>query len=539
MKKTESLFAYIGALAVVIVTGGVLWHTLRPGSGPARLYEYPANKFGAFLAGQHAIYVNDFDRAAEFAQSFEDTDLHIVMNTAILSEFLSGRMPEKANLLRDEKGMAARLIYDAHLLRGDDWREIYDRRKKDDSALTAPLRVWSSVAAGKSDEALKFVGKLKTNDSWKSFVRGQIFAETGQTDQAAKEFAKVSTDFMNINDYMYIVSFYTHNGMTDAADALRADFTERPGGMYMLNVNVSADWKQYSGIRNALAFGLIQNVSHTQIMMYSDLSLLLMRMAESAMDVEFGDKNALNYYIGQYFYNNGGDYKRYLASIDSASPFYSFAMMKLAEKTGDIDELTAAAKANPLFVPAVSKLIAHHVRLGEKRNALRVANRALGHANLTETGRAFFLKARAGIHLTFGDLENAQKDVRAAADVLPVDAGILAIQARIWAIEKRELETAYDYAVALVRRNPTDVEYWDVLGMVVRAREGAAAALEVIERVGQISESCSVLFEHLGDLYLELGNMKLARDAYLRAIDLSEDGLTIVPRLEKKIKNLK
>ncbi len=539
MKKIESLFTYVSLFAVISVTGAAVWRFSQPLLTQNQTTEFPANKYGAYLAAQHAIYVNDFDQAASFAKDFENTDLPIVLNTTILADFLSGKMPEKADQLKDEKGVAAQLIYDAYLLHKDDWKGIYDRHKKEDSALTAPLRIWSSVAMDKSADALKFIEKLKTNDSWKAFVRGQIYAETGKVDLAVKEFEKVSIDFMNINDYLYIVSFYKHHKMDAAADTLQANFTERPGGMYMLNVKVSADWANYSGNKNALSFSLIQNVSHTQIMMYSDLSLLLLRFAELAQSDDAKDKNALNYYLGQYFYNNGGDYKKYFTSIKSDSPFYSFAMMKLAEKTDDINELRAAAEANPLFVPAVNKLVAKYVQAGDKKKALAVVDRALKNANLTETGRAFFLKTRANIHLTFGDLEDAQKDIRAAADVLPVDAGILAIQSKIWSAERRELETAYEYAIALVRQNPTDIESWDVLGMAVWAREGAEAGLEVIERVGQITETCSVLFEHLGDLHLELGNKKLARDAYLRAIDLSADGLTVVPKLEKKIKNLK
>ncbi|MDR0741339.1 MAG: hypothetical protein LBF28_01025 [Rickettsiales bacterium] len=539
MKKIETLFAGISLFAVIVTISGAIWRFAYPAQTTLHTQEYQATRFGAFLASQHAIHVNDFDKAAEFAADFEDTELPIVLNTAILADFLSGKMLSKAELLRDEKGMAARLIYDAYLLEKGDWKGIYERHKKDESALTAPLRIWSSVAMGKSAEALKFIDALKTKNSWKAFIRGQIYAENNQFDKAAKEFAKVSVDFMNINDYLYIISFYKNHEKVDAANKLRSDFTERPGSMYMLNVKTSADWENYSGLNNSLAFSLIQSVSHTQIMMYSDFSLLLLRLAETSHWGKSGDTNALNYYLGQYFYNNGGDYKKHFLAIDPNSPFFSFAMMKIAEKTGDIDELRTAAEANPLFVPAMNKLVARYVQQGDKKRALNVADRALKNDNLTETGRAFLLKTRAYINLTFNNLDAAQTDIRAAADVLPLDAGILAIQSKIWSYERRELETAYEYAIALVRRNPTEIESWDALGMAVWAREGADAALEVVERVGQVSESCSVLFEHLGDLHAELGNKKLAKDAYLRAIDLSADGLTIIPKLENKIKNLK
>ena len=80
--------------------------------------------------------------------------------------------------------------------------------------------------------------------------------------------------------------------------------------------------------------------------------------------------------------------------------------------------------------------------------------------------------------------------------------------------------------------------YWDTLGYVIRAREGLDAALDIMERVGEISNSCSALFEHLGDMYAENGDKKLARDAYARAIELSDDGLSVKPTLEKKLKKV-
>jgi Flp pilus assembly protein TadD len=70
----------------------------------------------------------------------------------------------------------------------------------------------------------------------------------------------------------------------------------------------------------------------------------------------------------------------------------------------------------------------------------------------------------------------------------------------------------------------------------MRAREGLHEALDVMQRVGDVANSCSALFEHLGDMYMESGDTKLARDAYMRAIELSDDGLSVRPVLEKKLK---
>ena len=538
MRKTETLFISIALIVVIIVTGGAIWYACRDDNA-ARNYQYPTSQFGSFLAAQHAIYVNDFDSASKFAAQLTDTDYSTVQTTKFLSDFLSGRMPDQVFILEEEKTAAPRLIYDAYLVQNNKWDDLYKRHKKDESALAAPLRIWASVATEREKDALKFIKTLPTNASWQNFVSGQIYAETGDIDQAAKSFADVSTDFLNINDYLYLMSFYRAHDMTENAEKLHDEFTSRPGGMFMLEFENIPDWSVYSGIKNQLAFSLVQTVSHTQIMMYSDLSILLLRFAQLTGNEYSRDNDAINYYLGQFFYNNTGDYAKYFNQIGLDSPFYSFAALRMAEKNDDIDAVKNVVKNNPLFVPAVNKLIAYNIQHGNRRAALRTVNMALDDENLNELGRAFFLKSRAHIYYMFGDYDDAQSDLHDASTVLPLDGEILALQAKIWAARGRNIEDAYDYAMTLIRQDPTDIMAWDTLGVVITVREGAAPALDVIVRVADVAASCSSLFEHLGDLYVAIGDDKLARDAYLRAIDLSDDGLVIVPELQKKLRKLK
>lgn len=539
MKKTETFLIGAGLIAALIAVGTIMWkHDYNKQTVPEFTSRQPT-KYGAFLAAQHAIYVNDFERAVDFSKYFGDVEYPTAQSTRYMSEFLSGQMPNDAQFLESEKSMPARLIYDAYLLNNNKWDEMYRRHKTDESALSAPLRIWSSVATKRVNDALKFVDALPTNASYKAFVRGQIYAETGDKDKATAEFAKVRSEFMNINDYLYIMSFYNHNNMQDAANTLRSDFTSRPGGMFMLDFDTIPDWSVYSGYKNALAFSLIQNVSHTQIMMYSDLSILLLRFSQIISSDTNSDANAINYYLGQFFFNNTGDYARYFNNISRTSPFYSFAALRMADKSGDITELEHVADNNPLFVPAINKIVAYHTKVGDKRAALRRINKALDNKRLPENGRAFFLKGRAQIHFAFGDVSAAQSDLHEASKILIADADILALQAKIWASENREIENAYDYAMTLVRQNPTDIMAWDTLGRVVAQREGAEAALDLLSRVGDVADTCSSLFEHLGDLYTQIGDTKLAQDAYKRAIYLSDDGLVVVPNIDKKLRNLK
>ncbi len=538
MRKIESLFITISLLAIVAVTGGAIWSYVNK-SQQVTVYEFPATKYGAFLAAQHAIYVNDFNTATELVPALVDVQYPIVQNTVYLSDFLSGRMPFDAHLLKNEKSMPAQLIYDAYLIQNENWKELHNRHKTDESALAAPLRIWSAIANEWRTNTFKFIDNLPTNASWKSFVRGQIYAEQGDIEQATENFLAVSPDFMNINDYLYVMSFFTHNGLTEYAQQLKNDFTARPGGMFMLNYDNIPDWSVYSGYKNQLAFSLVQNVSHTSVMMYSDLAMLLLRFAQITAPDFANSNGAVDYYLGNYFFHNIGNYEQHFNKIQSDSPFKLFGLLRTAEKSQDKQHLQDALEKHPLFVPGINVMVGHHIQHGNKNAALRIVRRAINDKNLDEVGRAFFLKSRAQIHFAFGDLDKAQDDIKEAADTLVMDGEILSLQAKIWAEQNRELDNAYEYAMTLVRQNPTDILAWDTLGCVVAAREGVDAALDVMERVGDVSESCSALFEHLGDMYVIKGDIDKANDAYKRAIDLSDDGLVVVPLIERKIRKLK
>ena len=538
MKKTHSLFIGVALVAIMAVIGGAVWYHNWAGDANKN-HVYPTTQYGAFLAAQHAIYVNDFDNAATFAAELNDTDYSIVQSTKFLSDFLSGHMPDGVVILEEEINTASRLIYDAHLVQTDDWDELYTRHKKDESALAAPLRIWASVATDKTKSALKFINGLPTNESWQHFITGQIYAQQGDATKAADEFAQVRIDFLNINDYLYLMSFYHHNNLMDAAHKLHDDFTARPGGMYMLDYDNVPDWSMFSGYANQLAFSLVQTVSHTQIMMYSDLAILLLRFAELT-GPDFGqNSDAVNYYLGQFFYNNVGDYEKYFSKISQDSPFYLFAVLRTAEQSDDMDALYDALDKNPLFVPAINKLIAYNVQNGNRRAALRVINTALDDEHLNDVARAFFLKSRAHIYYMFDDMDAAQDDLYDASQTLPLDGEILALQSKIWAAQGREIENAYDYAMMLVKQDPTDIMAWDTLGRVITVREGAQAALDVVARVAEVSATCSSLFEQLGDLYVAVDDYKLARDAYTRAIELSDDGLVVVPDVQKKLRKIR
>lgn len=536
MAKLKTIF-FIGLFAAVGILAYFAALRMVSTGDFAESHELQPTKYGAFLAAQHAVYANDFDSANEFLADFADVEYDVAKETRALVEFLSGKIPTNVESFADDKTIASQMMYDAYLAKNDRWGDMYKRFYTNKSAVYAPFRIWSGIGAGHEAEVLKYIEKSESNPAWKTFVRGQIYAESGDFEKAAGLFANVPTAFMNMNDYLYVMSFYRAHGMDENAKMLRKTFSSTPGGMFLSYYEDIPDWEtNFAGVKNELAFNVVQNVSHTQIMLYSDLSVLMLRFAQIIGPETQFFRDMINYYTGQFFANTRGNYARYFDSISVDSPFYLFAKMQTVDS---VDEMKKILSAHQLFIPALNKIVAEYIRAGDKSAALRAINQTLSNEKLSDSGRAYLLKRRAFVHMMFGDLERAQSDIHDVSKMQIIDPEILAIQARIWAAQNREIENAYNYAMALIKRDPMDVVAWDTVAVVVGVREGNSAALEILEKIGGTANTCSALFEHLGDAYVVAGKKDLARDAYNRAIELSEDGLTIVPNIEKKVRKLK
>ena len=65
MRKIETLIVGAGLIAALAATGTVVWREMAPASDKLA-HSYPTTKYGAFLAAQHAIYVNDFQLCGRF-----------------------------------------------------------------------------------------------------------------------------------------------------------------------------------------------------------------------------------------------------------------------------------------------------------------------------------------------------------------------------------------------------------------------------------------------------------------------------------------
>ena len=217
-----------------------------------------------------------------------------------------------------------------------------------------------------------------------------------------------------------------------------------------------------------------------------------------------------------------------------------FSQLNIAERDKDFKTVKKIVRENPLFVPAIQLLVREYIKNGDEGVALSVLNRALKYKDLPDEGGAFLLKQRAYVYLVFDEAKKAQEDLYDAKIISEnISADIMSLQARAWILQNRNLDDAYNYAMALIKNNTSDVYAWTLAAQVVAKRENVDNALEILESVSGSGGNMSVLYEVLGDLYSAQGDKERALRAYNQALDLSDDCMIVVPNVQKKIRKLK
>jgi tetratricopeptide (TPR) repeat protein len=344
---------------------------------------------------------------------------------------------------------------------------------------------------------------------------------------------------MNLSDYHLRMSFYKRFGFNNEAEALRAEWIASPGGMFMADLDLEPDWSHYDSFQKMLAASLLQNVAHSGDRGFTDSGLLALRVA-SALG---GHADSINYYTGSHFYAVGsGNYERYWRRLADNKIFRPFIDMKNAQRLQETSprafrrELDRILRESPLFMPAIVQSWRLDIQLGREHEALRMLGRAMRQPDIPEAGMAYLLKMRGHTYYIFGRLDEADRDLEAAAEIAPMDAGIIGLRARVWATMGENLDEANRFAISLIKVFPGSVQNWNVLAMVVSATEGWEPALQILERVGRVAEESSELFMHLGDLRMRAGNRTGAAEAYRRAIALSDDGQIIRADAERRLR---
>jgi tetratricopeptide (TPR) repeat protein len=97
------------------------------------------------------------------------------------------------------------------------------------------------------------------------------------------------------------------------------------------------------------------------------------------------------------------------------------------------------------------------------------------------------------------------------------------------------LEEALEMAKKAVGKEPDNSAYQDTIGWIYYMMGNYNLALIHIQKSVDTRDNSAVVVEHLGDVYLKLGEYKKARDNWKRALEIDKEN----ERLKRKIENIR
>jgi tetratricopeptide (TPR) repeat protein len=165
--------------------------------------------------------------------------------------------------------------------------------------------------------------------------------------------------------------------------------------------------------------------------------------------------------------------------------------------------------------------------------ALRALTAAELIAKTTETNRlteSLYFQLGA-MHERNKDYETADKYFRKCLERDPNFAEALNYLGYMWAEQGKKLDEAYELIDKAVKLEPENAAFLDSMAWVLYQQGKAKEALPWMEKALKlVTEPDATLYDHLGDIYLKLGDKAKARDAWRKSLEIEK-----LPEVQKKL----
>ena len=119
--------------------------------------------------------------------------------------------------------------------------------------------------------------------------------------------------------------------------------------------------------------------------------------------------------------------------------------------------------------------------------------------------------------------EEAAEQFQAVLAIQPEHSTAMNYLGYMWADNNENLEQALDLVRRAVALEPNNGAYVDSLGWALFRLGKFEEARRHLERANQLVPEDSVILEHLGDVYVALGDERRAREAYEHALAINDD----------------
>lgn len=554
---------------------GILLLTMLVGAC-ASPYDIKRGAYSDYVAGQHAKYERDTQKAADYYENALklDPDNEFILQEAFSLALMDGDFKYALKSAEDlqqigAKNSSASMLLSLNALKkgrlDDAERYLLGAEGSGFDSLVAPIvRAWVLAQKDMVDEAILELEVLKTVPMFEPYQKDQaalILDYADRFDEAEQAYMGILSGqgSVTVHQVIFYGDMLVRSNQKSKAEALykvyqlqlynNKRFQDAVGELEDIKPKDIDSPTAVEALAHALlraASEIAQDNTHAPAILYARLSSF---MAPSRDDtfVLLG-----NLFLAQHQPEAA---LRALEHVSAGSDFYSLARVREAyaynqqdnsEKAFELMEAILAEHPDDTVVRvSLGDMYIAHDRHGDALKHYDIAVKSLGQA---KPQNWYLLFSRAIAYERLGRWDEAEADFLHALTLNPNEPQVLNYLGYSWVDRGKNFNQARRLIERAVVQRPNDGAIMDSLGWVLYLIGEYGEAAEKLQRAVELLPNDPLINDHLGDAYWMVGREIEARFQWRHALTLEPEedlianiedkirlGLTIVQALEGSV----
>ncbi len=526
--------------------------------------------YGAYLAGRVANIRNDFPAAVEYYKIVLDKkpDSTEINNWVYVLMTATGNLEEASKYAQQEIdhqkfGVMAPLVVASYAFKHDDFARVHEILKvKNDKVyheMVYPfLDAWAYAGENNETAALAELDKIVTKGSdiqtLKHFHKGLIYDYFNKVDEAAKEFETIINKYpheMSFRKLEVISDFYIRRDRAEMSDVLAKKYVNDSSLSVLLDdirqrvknrasdPKVAIDTVQ-KGVADVM-FNLnvmfrLARLDNMFAVLFNGMSIYL------NPDYDATKISMASVLESNGFYDIANDYYR---QVKPDSGYYYVAQTRIVLNQHKANKLNEAKETLGNLIksyPNDAQLWSEYGNilssLDDYKGAIEAYEKSLSLIGENDKDNWTIMYALAVVYDQSGNKAKGEEYLLKTLDLSDRDAVVLNYIGYSWLEDGKNIDEAASMILEAYNKYPLDGHIIDSLGWLFYRIGNYAKAVEYLEQASDMNPANSVISDHLGDAYWQVGRKNEARFQWNHALVLKEDAEMLErENVKNKIKN--